>query len=113
VNTEQGMIIGLNRESPRWAGRELTPPVQDHEMPQLNQFSDVAWITWKAMNLPPWSTVDHTKGLKYFVSVSVTNEETQRILKRAHEANHWEIEEWPGHTFERGWPETKAILGES
>jgi hypothetical protein len=62
---------------------------------------------------PLWSAVNNSKGLKYFMSVSVTNEDTQRILKRAHEVNHWELEEWPGHTFERGSLETKAILRES
>jgi hypothetical protein len=45
------------------------------------------------------------------MSVSITNVETQQIIKRALEANHWDLEEWPGHTFERIWPETKAILG--
>jgi hypothetical protein len=64
------------------------------------------------MHRPPWSSETRLNHLKYFMSVSVTNKETQQILKRALEANHWELSEWPGHTFEMIWPETKAILGE-
>jgi len=88
-----------------------SPPVPDSYLPKLNQFSDVAWITWAAMHKPPWSQETRLNYLKYFMSVSITNVETQQILKRALEVNHWELSEWPGHTFERIWPETKAILG--
>lgn len=107
VNAEQGIIIGLNRESPRWAAKERVPPVEDSHLPELNQFSDVAWIVWKKMN-----GEGKLGGLKFFMSVSVTNKETREIIKRAHKANGWSLEEWPGHTFEKGWEETKAIVGE-
>jgi hypothetical protein len=111
INPEEGIIIGLNRESPKWAAKGRTPPVPDDELPQLNQFSDVAWISWKAMHTPYASSETRLNHLKYFMSVSVTNEETQHILKRALDANNWELSYWPGHTLERLWPETKAILG--
>lgn len=113
VNPDEGMIIALSRESPRWAAKERNPPVPDNFLPKLNQFSDVAWTTWKAMHKRPWSSETRLNHLKYFMSVGIINKETQQILKRAHDANNWQIEEWPGHTFERIWPETKAILGES
>lgn len=113
MNAEQGIIIGLNRESPKWSAKDRTPPVEQHLQPKLNQFSDVAWITWKAMNAPPYSNVNNQKGLKYLMSVSITNAETQQLIKRALEANHWELSDWPGHTFERGWVEAKAMLGAS
>jgi hypothetical protein len=112
VNPDDGIIIGLNRESPRYAAAERNPPVPDTQLPKLNQFSDVAWITWKAMHKDPWSKERRLNHLKYFMSASVTNKETQQILRRALEANNWVLSEWPGHTFERIWPETKAILGE-
>jgi hypothetical protein len=102
---------GLNRESPRWAAPDRIPPVSVEQLPKLNQFSDVSWIIWKAMHKPAWSSETRLNHLKYFMSVSVTNKETQQILKRALEANHWELSEWPGHAFERMWSETKAILG--
>lgn len=111
INPDEGVIIGLNRESPKWAVKDRNPPVPDSYLPRLNQFSDVAWITWAAMHKPPWSQETRLSHLKYFMSVSITNVETQQILKRALEANRWELSEWPGHTFERIWPETKAILG--
>lgn len=112
VNTEEGIIIGLNRESPRWAAKDRVPPVEAAQLPELNQFSDVAWLMWRKMNGRKWRADDRTTDLRYFLSVSVTNTETRQILKRAHEANGWELEEWPGHTFEKGWEETKAIIGE-
>jgi hypothetical protein len=111
INPDEGIIMGLNRESPKWAAKDRHPPLYDDELPKLNQFSDVAWIIWKAMHKPPWSSETRLNHLRYFMSVSITNVDTQQILKRALEANHWELSEWPGHTFERMWPETKAILG--
>jgi hypothetical protein len=53
INPDDGIIVGLNRESPRYAAAERNPPVPDAQLPQLNQFSDVAWITWKAMHKDP------------------------------------------------------------
>tara|TARA_R110002003_G_scaffold111_1_gene9403 strand:- start:2783 stop:3457 length:675 start_codon:yes stop_codon:yes gene_type:complete len=113
VNPDEGIIIALNRESPKWAAKDRRPEVPDNLLPQLNQFSDVAWVSWKSMVVPPWSNGVPVNSLKYFMAVRITNTETRQILKRALDANHWELSEWPGHTFERVWPETKAILGES
>jgi hypothetical protein len=98
----------LNRESPKWAAKERSPPVHDNELPLLSQFSDVAWISWKLNHMDTEVPLSH---LKYFMSTSVSNVETARVLKRALEANGWMLEKWPGRVFERGWPETKAILG--
>jgi hypothetical protein len=47
VNPEDGIIIGLNRESTIYAAKERNPPVTNELLPKLNQFSDVAWIIWK------------------------------------------------------------------
>lgn len=107
VNTEDGIIIGLNRESPKWVARYRNPPVPAEQQPQLNQFSDVAWISWKHYA----GNGNGIKNIKYFLSSMITNTETRQVLKRAHEANGWVLEDRPGHTFEKGWPETKAILG--
>ncbi|KAH7093465.1 hypothetical protein FB567DRAFT_609962 [Paraphoma chrysanthemicola] len=111
VNPEEGIIIALNRESPKWAAKDRRPELPDNLLPQLNQFSDVAWVTWKSMIVPPWSPGVQVNSLKYFMAVRITNVETRQILKRALDAYHWELSEWPGHSFERIWPETKAILG--
>ncbi|KAF2023359.1 hypothetical protein EK21DRAFT_105353 [Setomelanomma holmii] len=86
VNPEQGLIIGLNRESPKYAAKDRRPEVSDDLLPKLNQFSDVAWITWKA-----YTTGGPINNLKYFMSVRITNPETRQILKRALDANSWEL----------------------
>lgn len=106
INPEEGIIIALNRESPTYAAKDRKPPVPKEQQPELNQFSDVAWITWKT-----FATGDKIRNLRYFLSSMITNTQTRQVLKRAHQANGWVLEDWPGHTFERGWPETKAILG--
>lgn len=107
INTEEGIIISLNRESPKWAAKDRDPPVPLDQQPELNQFSDVAWITWKYYA----GNGDGIKNIKYFLSSMITNMETKQVLKRAHEANRWVLEDWPGHIFKKAWPETKAILG--
>lgn len=108
VNPEQGIIISLNRESPRYAANDREPLVPPEQLPLLTQFSDVAWITWKHFALDMKTDI---KNLKYFLSSRITNKDTQQVLKRALQAKNWELADWPGHTFERNWAETKAILG--
>lgn len=44
INAEQGVVMGLNRKSPRYAALERSPRVAEEMLPGLSQFSDVAWI---------------------------------------------------------------------
>jgi hypothetical protein len=47
VNWEEGVIMSMNRKSPKYAASERSPPVPEDQMPALQQFSDVAWIIWE------------------------------------------------------------------
>lgn len=109
INWDDGVIMGLNRKSPRYAGKERRPPVQGDGLPGLNQFSDVAWIGWQTV-----AAREHTdiKGLKYFVSVGIDNEETKAVVARALGQRGWTLDAWPGSVFESEWMETRALMGE-
>lgn len=106
IDVKDGVIMGLNRVSPRYAARDRKPPVPTDQFPALKQFSDIAWIGWDSM-----TEGDEIKGLRYFLSVGIVNTETKSVIRRALDAKGWELSPWPGHTFERNWPETKALIG--
>ncbi|EDU40786.1 conserved hypothetical protein [Pyrenophora tritici-repentis Pt-1C-BFP] len=109
INSAQGVIIGMNRLSPKNAAKERNPPVPDDELPGLNQFSDVAWIGWESQTKDQNHDI---KGLRYFISVTITNEETLAVVQRALGAKGWRFRDWPGYTFEdRQSPEMRAIMG--
>lgn len=100
--------MGLNRLSPNHAAKDRKSPVSSDQMPALNQFSDVAWIGWDSVTSEEG---DDIKGLRYFVSVGISNSETKSVIRRALDAKGWELSPWPGHTFDRQWFETRAIIG--
>lgn len=100
--------MGLSRLSPNYAATEREPPVPKDLLPALNQFSDVAWIGWDALTREEGNDI---KGLRYFLSVGIVNLYTKSVIRRAMDTKGWELSPWPGHTFERRWFETRAILG--
>ncbi|KAF1848988.1 uncharacterized protein K460DRAFT_375732 [Cucurbitaria berberidis CBS 394.84] len=108
LSWEEGVIMSLNRISPKYAAKDRTPPVSDDEIPKLNQFSDVAWIGWDTVCRREGTDV---KKLRYFLSVGINNEDTKAVILRALSAKGWQLSGWPGHTFEKHWMETRAILG--
>jgi hypothetical protein len=108
LNTEEGVIIGMNREGPAEASKERRPPLQANEMPQLNQFSDVCWIAW--LELAKHNGHD-PRNLRYFISISIINVETRSVVRRIMVEKHLGLDYWPGATFESGTPEFDAILG--
>ncbi|KAJ4361728.1 hypothetical protein N0V95_001621 [Ascochyta clinopodiicola] len=108
INPRDGVIIGLNRQSPNYAARERTPPVLNEQLPALHQFSDVAWIGWDSMT---GGANKEIKKLRLFLSVGISNAETKSVIRRALDAKGWELSPWPGHTFQREWFETRAIMG--
>jgi hypothetical protein len=110
INPKDGVILGLNRLSPNHAAEYCKPPVPSDQMPALNQFSDVAWIGWDSMTR---GEGDDIKGLRFFISVGISNVETKSVIRRALDAKSWELGPWPGHTFEQQWVETRAIIGMS
>ncbi|KAG9185410.1 hypothetical protein G6011_07954 [Alternaria panax] len=76
LNTKDGVIIGLNRESPKATGRQQNPPVSDDQMPELTQFSDVAWLSWVDMVKKKDGDL---KNIQYLISALVVNRETVSV----------------------------------
>ncbi|KAH6621762.1 hypothetical protein C7974DRAFT_315357 [Boeremia exigua] len=108
INPKEGVIMALNRLSPNYAATDRNPHVPVDQLPALNQFSDVAWIGWDAVTREEGEDI---KGLRYFLAVGIVNPFTKRVIRRAMDTKGWELSPWPGHTFERQWFETRAIIG--
>ena len=108
------VIIAMDRLSPQEAGKERTPVVEGvDELPLIRAFSDITWMSWKAL---ADATDSDPKNIHYFMSLSITNEQTQRILSRAIREvlpEAWCIPDWPGFEFGISTPQGQAILGES
>lgn len=110
INPVDGVIMGLNRLSPKYAAEERRPPVPRDQLPALNQFSDIAWIGWDSIAQGGGHDITN---LRYFMSVGISNAETKSVIRRALDAKGWELSPWPGHTFEQQWFEMRAIIGMS
>ncbi|KAI8930935.1 hypothetical protein NX059_011950 [Plenodomus lindquistii] len=109
LNYQEGVIIALNRKSPKYAAAEdRTPPVPKEMLPKLQSFSDIAWLGWKY--LTERNKADIT-NLRYFFTVGIVNIETLEVISRAMSQKHWEAEDFPGHTFEPTDAEFSALLG--
>lgn len=106
IDVKDGVIMGLNRLSPRYASTDCEPPVPSDQLPALQQFSDVAWLGWDTM-----TEGDEVTGLRYFLAAGIVNDDTKKVIHRALDEKGWKLSPWPGHTFERNWPETKALIG--
>jgi hypothetical protein len=107
VNWEEGVIMGMNRKSPKKAAEERNPPVPNDLLPGLNQFSDVAWIIWEGLVKRNNGDV---KRLKYFLSLGIDNADTKAVIFRAFNGLPGA---YPGRTFDAQSQEGKAIMGES
>ena len=108
INWEQGVVMGLNRKSPRYAGQERSPHVEGDMLPGLKQFSDVAWIGWESVAKREKTDMRH---LRYFLSVGIDNEETKVVVARALGQRGWVLGAWPGRVFEAEGVEGRALLG--
>ena len=100
----------MDRDSPQSAGKERRPVVEGDELPALRACSDVVWLIWKEY----FAGIGDVKNLKYFLSLSITNRETNAILSRAIRNTIPEVESfppWGGYEFNTDTPEGQAILG--
>ena len=71
------VIIAVDRLSPQEAGKQRRPAIESaDELPLIRAFSDIAWMSWKAWASDP-------KNIHYFMSLSITNRLTRRIVSRA------------------------------
>ncbi|KAF9692231.1 hypothetical protein EKO04_009605 [Ascochyta lentis] len=104
INTSIGAIFGLDRLAPEKAAEERTPPIGRDGLPALQRYSDVAWLFWAEQ-------AASKNQLKYFVTVAITNEQTQCAIRRALKNVNKEYGPWPGTTFSTDTDEGKVLLG--
>lgn len=98
----------MDRNSPQSAGKEMEPPIQGNELPAIKASSDIMWLYWKMYG-------DVAKGPNYFLSLSITNEATQKIISRAIREvipDAKDFPAWGGYDFDTDTPEGQALLGE-
>jgi hypothetical protein len=105
INTSTGAIFAIDRQAPQTAGMKYrTPPIAKEGLPSLQRYSDVAWLFWAKHST-------NTKKLKYFLSLAISNEETQRAVRRALQSVKADYGPWPGITFSADSEAGKALLG--
>ncbi|KAJ4346296.1 hypothetical protein N0V95_005506 [Ascochyta clinopodiicola] len=104
INTSTGAIFGLDLLAPEKAAQERTPPVGKDGLPALQRYSDVAWLFWARQ-------ATNKNKLKYFFTISITNEHTQRAIRRALKTTNKKYGPWPGATFSTNSEAGKALLG--
>ncbi|KAH6870362.1 hypothetical protein BKA58DRAFT_401903 [Alternaria rosae] len=111
VDGEEGKeyrCTGMNRKGPMQAGQERVPRLTRDDMPKLHQFSDVGWITWKTF---AGHNGDNIRGLRYFISVAITNPQTRSVCRKVFLDKNLVLTGWPGEAFLSGTDEFHAILG--
>ncbi|KAF2643424.1 hypothetical protein P280DRAFT_394996 [Massarina eburnea CBS 473.64] len=106
VNAIDGVIIAMDRISPRFSAKKRIPKIPDDQLPQLNQWSDVGWLYYldrvNKMRVP-------LRRVKYFLSLMITNGESLMVIGEALDGKP--IKPWPGATFLPDSDGYKAILG--
>lgn len=100
--------MGLDRTSPQHAAQERDPPVPADNLPALQAFSDIAYLTWLESSTPQDTP---PRNLRYFMSLTITNKKTQAVIHRALNNAYTALGPWPGFTFGRETPEFRALLG--
>ena len=97
----------MSRDSPQSAGKNMQPPVEGNELPAISASSDSMWLYWKMYG-------NVAKGPNYFLSLSITNEATQKTIFRAIREVVPEVKDfpaWGGYDFDTDTPEGQALLG--
>ncbi|KAJ4991638.1 hypothetical protein SVAN01_02753 [Stagonosporopsis vannaccii] len=106
-----GILIATDRMSPQEIGSEASPPITGSDLPLIRAFSDLAWISWATLAA---QTQTDVKNMHYFMSLSISNKLTQRVLSRCVREvlpGAWGFPAWPGFEFESDSEHGKAILG--
>ncbi|KAF2249437.1 hypothetical protein BU26DRAFT_457490 [Trematosphaeria pertusa] len=109
INSAQGVLIAMDRLSPKHAAQKRNPPIPDSGLPPIQQFSDVAWLFWTTLG----GNNNNNRPIRYFMSITITNGETEAVIAKALNDNGLTLGPWPGHFFEWDTDEFKAILGTS
>ena len=101
-----GVLLAMDRKSPQYAGSQRNPKVQGDGLPDLQSFSDVAWLRWKA------ASGSAPSSMRYFASISITNLETRGIISKVlDKAAYREIPAWPGYDVNANTEQGAALLG--
>ncbi|KAI8943557.1 hypothetical protein NX059_001554 [Plenodomus lindquistii] len=103
-----GVILAMNRKSPKFAGLERKPKIEGTtSLPTLQSFSDVAWLHGSAV-----SSSGEPKTMRYFLSLSITNIETRGVIGRIlSAAGLGEVPGWPGWDADTSTDAGAALLG--
>ncbi|UPX17846.1 uncharacterized protein EKO05_0008173 [Ascochyta rabiei] len=104
IDTSNGSILGLDRLAPEKAAQERKPLVGKDGLPALQRYSDVVWLFWARQ-------AASRDKLKYFFTVAITNEQTQRAIRRAFKNANKKYGPWPGATFGTDSDKGKVLLG--
>ncbi|KAF2686086.1 hypothetical protein K458DRAFT_387098 [Lentithecium fluviatile CBS 122367] len=96
----------MNRESPPYAAQKCIPPIPANHLPHLTSSSVIMWAAWQE-----WSNFQTIKGLRWWLSISITNEPTRRIIKRALDNAGKLLVPYPGEFIFMATDEAQAILG--
>lgn len=100
------VLLAMDRKSPRYAGSQRTPKVEGDGLPDLQSFSDVAWLKWTetAGSAPSF--------IRYFASLSITNIDTNGVLSRVlDQAKYAEVPAWPGYDVVANTEQGAALMG--
>ncbi|KAL1600767.1 hypothetical protein SLS60_007155 [Paraconiothyrium brasiliense] len=103
INTDDGVLMAMDRISPASAAKKRSPPVSDDQLPDVHAFSDIGYLNYKnILGKDP-------KNMKYMMSVMITNDKTASIIAKA--LGGGELGPWPGKSFNWRSKEFKALLG--
>lgn len=101
----------LRRGSAELEARELwevgdQDPVPLDELPALRASSDIAWAFWNRV------AEDRLDKINFFVSMSITNSDTEKVINRVLERKSMEaVPVWPGLFVEITSEDYLALMG--
>jgi len=105
-NPTQHVIYGYNALSPRFATRQFGHP--EDPIPELNQWSDVTFISWQATCHRKTSDPYCANKLRYLLRLYIVNEDTTEIMKVAVQ-NAFGIN-WHKHPKLPAWSENPPVF---
>ncbi|KAJ4318876.1 Mitochondrial import inner membrane translocase subunit tim8 [Neodidymelliopsis sp. IMI 364377] len=110
INALGGAIMALDRKSPSYAAEDLwgRKPTND-QLPHIRAASDIAWAFWNRA-----TAGGSIKNIKYFFNCLIVNEETQALIRQAHEKMTPPRSApgmWPGTEFTMNSEQGLALLG--
>ncbi|KAI8932156.1 hypothetical protein NX059_011039 [Plenodomus lindquistii] len=102
----RGVIVTFDRTSPKHAAKNRIPKVCEDELPELQAFSDLAWLKWvETFDAEPTT-------MRYFLAKSVVNSISLSVFYEVlNEAGPEFNPEWPGFDVASNTESGAALLG--